>query len=701
MLIFLLGSSILLQAIPSQSARRALFEHYVKTRAEEERKEKRAAQKAAIEGFKQLLDETSEDIDHSTDYHTFRKKWGNDPRFEALDRKDRELLLNERVRPLKRAAEEKAQAIRAAAASGFKSVVREKGDITINSRWSKRVLWILGDKKSLFVFSFGTTFVSFKSLAAALSLSPCLRQNQFLSVDFLLFRRPEKSVSCPSVVPLLRRSWPHDLSIDRPTIPMLLLFLSGFHHQKPPKASVLLVFSVPLLPFGFAWLGVTCIVLGGFISDLHFSFSFSSSLSSFFFKKFFCVADMSDVGESQHSLADSGAVAPGNVAFSPISSSRTKRYKVRVGRGRSNATEESSEEGTDQSFFLDDEGTSEVLGIEPTIEDVHATFALTTTPKKSGLYYLRTYTGQSHLVPQVNPNTADKAWDDFGLSSLVIGARQWSRMGRQKWTRDISRDTDLKSVREYVATNPSETDIVTEERLAKVGLIPPLSSGAPGGEVPTPSSVTRWMAEGSKTDLAFLQLVRDRMAKAVGAPSQRAAVGSKGGHFAHASRAFPALKQVLEFSDSEKGSEVTGLNPDQAIDMASYLFLQGSFLISQFGDKLKEGSTSVGRVAKLEAQLSRLTQKVKDKDDQISKLEDQLGEARDEVTREFPDLDLHYMDFGFDRDALVAKFDKEQNPADAARSSRQLTLGHPLNLEVSPPHSDQEDDSDDQDDDGS
>lgn len=37
-----------------------MFEHYVKTRAEEERKEKRAAQKAAIEGFKRLLDEASE-----------------------------------------------------------------------------------------------------------------------------------------------------------------------------------------------------------------------------------------------------------------------------------------------------------------------------------------------------------------------------------------------------------------------------------------------------------------------------------------------------------------------------------------------------------------------------------------------------------------------------------------------------------------
>ncbi|KAJ9709550.1 hypothetical protein PVL29_001162 [Vitis rotundifolia] len=125
------------KAIPGYSARRSLFEHYVRTRAEEERKEKRAAQKAAIEGFKQLLEEASEDIDHKTDYQTFRKKWGDDPRFEALDRKDRELLLNERVLPLKRAAEEKAQAIRAAAASSFKSMLRDKGDITTSTRWSR------------------------------------------------------------------------------------------------------------------------------------------------------------------------------------------------------------------------------------------------------------------------------------------------------------------------------------------------------------------------------------------------------------------------------------------------------------------------------------------------------------------------------------------------------------------------------------
>lgn len=48
-----------MQAIQSHSVRRSLFEQYVKTRAEEERREKRAAHKAAVEGFRQLLDEAS------------------------------------------------------------------------------------------------------------------------------------------------------------------------------------------------------------------------------------------------------------------------------------------------------------------------------------------------------------------------------------------------------------------------------------------------------------------------------------------------------------------------------------------------------------------------------------------------------------------------------------------------------------------
>ena len=42
--------------------------------------------------------------------------------------------------PLKKAAEEKAQAMRAAAAASFKSMLKERGDISFNSRWSR--VWV-------------------------------------------------------------------------------------------------------------------------------------------------------------------------------------------------------------------------------------------------------------------------------------------------------------------------------------------------------------------------------------------------------------------------------------------------------------------------------------------------------------------------------------------------------------------------------
>ena len=58
-LVLLLGW-LLVQAVPGYSTRRALFEQFVCTRAEEVRKEERAAQKAAIDGFKQLMEEVSE-----------------------------------------------------------------------------------------------------------------------------------------------------------------------------------------------------------------------------------------------------------------------------------------------------------------------------------------------------------------------------------------------------------------------------------------------------------------------------------------------------------------------------------------------------------------------------------------------------------------------------------------------------------------
>lgn len=52
--------SVTVQAIPTTAERRALFDRYVKTRAEEERMEKREALRAAMNGFRELLDESAE-----------------------------------------------------------------------------------------------------------------------------------------------------------------------------------------------------------------------------------------------------------------------------------------------------------------------------------------------------------------------------------------------------------------------------------------------------------------------------------------------------------------------------------------------------------------------------------------------------------------------------------------------------------------
>ncbi|PKU73342.1 pre-mRNA-processing protein 40C isoform X1 [Dendrobium catenatum] len=125
------------KAVPSYSARRAIFEQFVRTRAEEERKEKKAAQKAAINGFKQLLEEALEDMNHRLDFQTFKRKWGGDPRFEALDRKEREFLFNEKILLRKKADEEKINAERAASMSSFKSMLKEWQEISTSSRWSK------------------------------------------------------------------------------------------------------------------------------------------------------------------------------------------------------------------------------------------------------------------------------------------------------------------------------------------------------------------------------------------------------------------------------------------------------------------------------------------------------------------------------------------------------------------------------------
>lgn len=103
------------------------------------------SRKAAIKGFKQLLDEVSTSLSHETSYESFAREWGNDQRFGAIDRTEKESLLNERVLPLKRAFEEREKAMQYDnTIADFKAMLGDTDDIDSNSLWS----WVKNSLRS-------------------------------------------------------------------------------------------------------------------------------------------------------------------------------------------------------------------------------------------------------------------------------------------------------------------------------------------------------------------------------------------------------------------------------------------------------------------------------------------------------------------------------------------------------------------------
>lgn len=92
------------------------------------------SRKAAVKGFKQLLDEASISITHETTYESFSRQWGNDQRFGAINRTQKESLLNERVLSSRIAFKEKGKAIETAASIASRKA--KLGDrVDINSSW--------------------------------------------------------------------------------------------------------------------------------------------------------------------------------------------------------------------------------------------------------------------------------------------------------------------------------------------------------------------------------------------------------------------------------------------------------------------------------------------------------------------------------------------------------------------------------------
>lgn len=87
--------------LKTAAERRATFESFVRNRTLEEKQEKKNALKKLKEDFQALMDEFSEKITHRTSYSEFADLARGDPRYKALESKEKEALFAERIAPLR------------------------------------------------------------------------------------------------------------------------------------------------------------------------------------------------------------------------------------------------------------------------------------------------------------------------------------------------------------------------------------------------------------------------------------------------------------------------------------------------------------------------------------------------------------------------------------------------------------------------
>merc|ERR1712037_713953 len=112
--------------------RKTVFDKYVRERADEERKEKKAKAKERKENFIELCKEVG--VTPKSSWSEFSREQAKDERFKAIEKsRDRETHFNDYVSELKK--EEKDEK-RKAAKKGFKELLKETEGIDHHSHWS-------------------------------------------------------------------------------------------------------------------------------------------------------------------------------------------------------------------------------------------------------------------------------------------------------------------------------------------------------------------------------------------------------------------------------------------------------------------------------------------------------------------------------------------------------------------------------------
>lgn len=134
--------------------RKQVFDKYVRERAEEERKEKKAKAKERKDAFRALCEEKN--VSARTSWTEFSREVSKDERFKAIDKsRERENLFNEYQSEMRKKDREEKEEKRKITKKEFKELLKETDDIDRHSHWSDIKKLIDKDERYLTVESSG------------------------------------------------------------------------------------------------------------------------------------------------------------------------------------------------------------------------------------------------------------------------------------------------------------------------------------------------------------------------------------------------------------------------------------------------------------------------------------------------------------------------------------------------------------------
>merc|ERR1712066_1090039 len=115
--------------------RKQVFDKYVRERADEERKEKKAKAKERKEAFRTLCEEKN--VTAKTSWSEFSREVAKDERFKAIDKsRERESMFNEYQSEIRKKEREEKEEKRKITKKDFKELLKETEDIDRHSHWS-------------------------------------------------------------------------------------------------------------------------------------------------------------------------------------------------------------------------------------------------------------------------------------------------------------------------------------------------------------------------------------------------------------------------------------------------------------------------------------------------------------------------------------------------------------------------------------